>query len=206
MAERIGLYGGSFDPIHFGHLISARSIAEQINLHRVVLILSPRPPHKVGEHLTDAGDRLAMARLAVQGDPLFEVSDIELARAGPSYTIDTVTAFRRQLGPEAELFWIIGADSLPELPTWRRVRDLVAAVQIVTARRPGSRLPDSAALEAAVGAAPAAALIQYCVDTPEIDISSTEVRERVGLGRSVRYLVPEVVASYIAQKGLYISR
>lgn len=205
MPDRIGLYGGSFDPIHFGHLISAQSIAEQINLSRVVLVLSPRPPHKTGRRLTDAEHRLAMARLAVRGDPLFEVSDIELHRAGPSFTIDTVTAFRAQVGKEAELFWIIGADSLPELPTWRRIRDLVHAVQIVTARRPGSRLPASAALADAVGEAQAEALLERCVETPEIGISATDIRKRVAARQSIRYMVPEAVASYITKKMLYIA-
>ena len=200
----IAIYPGSFDPIHFGHLISAQSIAEQVNLSRVVLILSPRPPHKTGRRLTDAEHRLAMARLAVESDPLFEVSDIELHRAGPSFTIDTVTAYRGLVGDAAELFWIIGADSLPELPTWRRIGDLVCAVQIVTAKRPGSRLPVPAALAAAVGDAQAKALMDHCVDTPEIDISSTDIRRRVAARQSIRYMVPEAVASYITQKGLYI--
>jgi nicotinate-nucleotide adenylyltransferase len=203
--DRIGLYGGSFDPIHFGHLICAQSIAEQINLTRVVLILSPRPPHKTGRRLTDAEHRLAMARLAVEGDPLFEVSEIELHRAGPSFTIDTVGAFRAQVGTEAELFWIIGADSLPELPTWRRVSELVRAVHIVTAKRPGSRSADSAALAAAVGQAQARALLDHCIETPEIGISSTDIRKRVAIGQSIRYMVPEAVGSYIKQKSLYIA-
>jgi nicotinate-nucleotide adenylyltransferase len=204
MVDRIGLYGGSFDPIHFGHLISARSIAEQIDLSRVVLVLSPRPPHKTGAQLTDAAHRLAMARLAVQGDSLFEVSDIELHRAGPSFTIDTVNAFRSQLGDAAELFWIIGADSLPELPTWRRVAELVQAAQIVTAKRPGARLPDPSTLERAVGATSAKALLDYYLDTPEIHISSTDIRRRIAAGRSIRYLLPDTVASYISAHGLYI--
>ena len=203
MPERIGLYGGSFDPIHFGHLISARSIAEQINLSRVILVPAPRPPHKTASQLTDARHRLAMARLAVQGDPLFEVSDVELHRAGPSYTIDTVGHFRSLLGEAAELFWIIGADSLPELPSWRRVGELVKIVQIVTARRPGSRLTDMANLSAAVGAAQAQALLEHCVETPEIDISSTDIRRRVSVGLPIRYLVPDLVGSYITQEGLY---
>jgi nicotinate-nucleotide adenylyltransferase len=203
MPDRTGLYGGSFDPIHFGHLISARSIAEQLNLSRIFLIPAPRPPHKTASQLTDARHRLAMARLAVQGDPLFEVSDVELHRAGPSYTIDTVSHFRDRLGGSAELFWIIGADSLPELPTWRRVAELVCMVQIVTARRPGSRLPDVANLAAAVGPGPAQALLDRCVETPEIDISSTDIRRRVTAGLPVRYLLPNLVASYITQEGLY---
>jgi nicotinate-nucleotide adenylyltransferase len=134
---------------------------------------------------------------------LFEVSDVELHRAGPSYTIDTVSHFRGRLGDSAELFWIIGADSLPELPTWRRIAELVGMVQIVTARRPGSRLPDMADLASMVGPTQAQALLDRCVETPEIDISSTEIRRRVVAGLSIRYLVPDLVASYITQQGLY---
>lgn len=203
MAQRIGLYGGSFDPIHFGHLISARSLAEQLSLNRVVLIPAMLPPHKQTSELTDARHRLEMARLAVQGDPLFEVSDAELHRAGPSYTFDTVTQFRQQLGPLVELFWFIGADSLPELPSWYRVAELVKVVRIVTAARPGWTRPDPVHLIAAVGPPAARQLLEDCLETPRIDISATDIRARVRSGLSIRYLVPEGVASYIATQRLY---
>ena len=203
MSQRIGLYGGSFDPIHFGHLISARSIAEQLSLERIVLIPSARPPHKRGVVLCDARHRLAMARLAVAGDPLFEVSDVEMHREGPSYTIDTVGEFRSRLGQEAELFWIIGADSLPELPTWHRIAELVARVQIVTATRPGWNPPAIESLAAVVGAVRARGLFDYCVSTPSVEISSTQIRERVATARSIRYLTPDKVTSYISANGLY---
>lgn len=203
MSQRIGLYGGSFDPIHFGHLISARSIAEQLGLTRVVLIPSARPPHKRGVVLTDAQHRLAMAKLAVAGDPLFEVSDVELHRAGPSYTIDTVADFRAQVGAGVELIWIIGADSLPELPTWHRVGELVAEVRIVTATRPGWSPPAMESLAAAIGADRAKGLFSDCVATSGIDISSTQIRGRVAGGMSIRYLTAADVTSYIAANGLY---
>ncbi|HKQ47085.1 MAG TPA: nicotinate-nucleotide adenylyltransferase [Phycisphaerae bacterium] len=205
MSQRIGLYGGSFDPIHFGHLISARSIAEQLGLARIVLIPSARPPHKRGVVLSDARHRLAMVKLAVAGDPLFEVSDVELHRAGPSYTIDTVADFRTRLGPEVELIWIIGADSLPELPTWHRIAELVTQVRIVTATRPGWKPPALEALAAVVGAVRAQALFDDCVSTPAIDISSTQIRERAAKKRSIRYLTPDEVTSYISKNGLYAS-
>lgn len=203
MGEKIGLYGGSFDPVHFGHLISARSIAEHLRLDRMILLISPRPPHKTGIKQTDALHRLEMARLAVEGEPLFEVSDAELSRDGPSYTIDTIEAFRREVGPEAQLFWIIGADSLPELPTWRRVPDLVRAACIVTATRPGFVPPSIEFLASAVGREHAEALLDQCCPTPAIDISSTEIRRRVSRGLSIRFLVPDAVASHIHRHGLY---
>lgn len=205
MTERIGLYGGSFDPIHFGHLISARCLAERLDFSRLILVPSARPPHKRGSDLAAAPHRLEMTRLAVEGDPLFEVSDAELLREGLSYTIDTVMECRRRLGPTPELFWIIGADTLPELPTWHRVAELVTHVRIVTATRPGWQPPDVALLASAVGDEPARRLLGDCYETPSIDISSTDIRSRVRSGRSVQYLLPASVASYITAKGLYKS-
>jgi len=205
MSQRIGLFGGRFDPIHFGHLISARSIAERLSLSRIVLIPCARPPHRPAGELTDAASRLEMARLAVQDDPLFESSDLEIHRPGPSYTFDTVTQFRTQTGPEADLFWIIGADSLPELPTWYRVADLVRLVQIVTVTRPGCSPPPRSTLVAALGEEPTRGLLAHCYATPAIEISATDIRARVRSGRSIRYLTPEPVRSYIESRGLYIS-
>jgi nicotinate-nucleotide adenylyltransferase len=205
MSQPIGLYGGSFDPIHFGHLISARSIAEKLDLARIVLIPSARPPHKRDVVLSDVNHRLEMAKLAVAGDSLFEVSDVELHREGPSYTLDTVGEFRARLGAGVDMTWIIGADSLPELPTWYRIADLVTQVRIVTATRPGWTPPPLGALMAAVGPERALALLEDCVPTPAIDISSTQIRERVLHQKSIRYMTPESVTSYIVSKGLYIN-
>lgn len=203
MNRRIGLYGGCFDPIHFGHLISARSIAEAIDLSHIVLIPSARPPHKDHVRVTDAAHRLAMARLAVEGDSLFEVSDLELHRAGPSYTYDTVEECRRLYGAEAELFWLIGADSLPELPTWHRIAQLVERVTIVTATRPGWRPPKTDLLSHAMAESAARLLLENCVVTPGIEISASDIRTRLVEGRSIRYLTPEPVRSYIDEEGFY---
>ena len=203
MPQRIALFGGSFDPIHFGHLISARSIAEQLDLQKIELIPSARPPHKKDLALSQPKHRLEMARLAVQGDNLFEISDLEFLREGPSYTIDTVNEFRQKLGSSAELFWIIGADSLPELHSWYRARELVELVQIVTAARPGLRPPEASELAAWAGPLAAQRLLQFCRPTPEIQISSSEIRHRNKEGKSIRYLVPESVMSYIQLHSLY---
>lgn len=205
MSAAIGLFGGSFNPIHFGHLISARSVAEQAGLDRVVLIPAAVPPHKRGAALAPPADRLAMARCAVAGDPLFEVSDIELRRSGPSFTYDTVTEFRAMLPSGTRLCWLIGADSLPELATWSRVQRLVAEVEILTATRPGW---DPAGvnlqpLREAVGDAAVAQLLRGCVATPAIEISASDIRARVAAGRTIRYLVPAGVEEYIAAKQLY---
>lgn len=204
-SSSVGLYGGSFDPIHFGHIISARSIAEQLGLDRIVLIPSARPPHKLGGVKTAPEHRLAMAKLAVEGDSLFDVSDIELHREGPSYTFDTVGQFRQLLGGHVDLCWLIGGDTLPELPTWYRVRELVQAVRIVTATRPSWSPPAASVLEPAVGPEAAEALLRDCIQTPGIDISATDIRARVRDGRSTQYLLPEPVRSYIERNKLYRS-
>lgn len=201
----IGLYGGSFNPIHFGHLISARSVAEQLGLSKIVLIPSASPPHKRAEDLAPAADRLEMARLAVAGDPLFEVDDLELRRTGPSYTFDTVTEYRARVGPNTRLCWLIGADSLPELATWSRIARLVEAVEIVTAARPGWRRSDDElkALRAAIGDNAVGKLLRSCLVTPEIGISASEIRDRLRSGKCVRYLLPRAVAEYISDRRLY---
>jgi len=200
---RIGLYGGSFDPIHHGHLISARSLAERLDLERVLLIPAARPPHKPNVRLAPIDHRLAMARLAVEHDPLFDVLDIEARRDGPSYTIDTVDQLRASFGPDTKLFWFIGGDSLPELPTWHRVRELVQRVQIVTATRPGWQSPDVGVLARAVGASAAKALLDHCISTPSIGISATRIRSRCATGQSIRYLTPPAVEHYVASHRLY---
>lgn len=200
------LFGGSFDPVHHGHLIIVRAVAEQIGAGRVWLIPAARPPHKPQRVLAPGEDRLEMCRLAVAGDVLFEVSDCELVRGGPSYTLLTVRHFARTLGVGAELFWLIGSDSLAELGSWYRVRELVNECTLVTARRSGATVPDAAALGAIVGAQAAARIQRYILPTPQIDISATEIRERVRLGRDIRYLVPPAVAEYIASRGLYGAR
>lgn len=198
------LFGGSFDPIHHGHLIVARSVAEQLGVARVVLIPSARPPHKQHVALAPAGQRLAMCRLAVAGDGLFEVSDWELGQHGLNYTLHTVRHFRGVRGPDEALYWLIGLDSLVDLPTWFRVGELADACTLVTAARPGVPCPDlSAALGAQLTAEQIERIGRHILPTPLIEISATEIRARARAGRSIRYLTPEAVANYIAARGLY---
>lgn len=203
MTQRLGLYGGSFDPIHFGHLISARAVAEHFNIPRIILIPAARPPHKTSTHVTPVEHRLTMARLAVESDPLFEVSDAETLRPGPSYTIDTIDYFRAACGPAVELFWIIGADTLPELAQWHRVAELLNRVRIVSAARPGWRIPDLTLLRTRVGDDPVDQLIGDCCPTPEIAISATDIRHRVRSNRSVRYFVPDKLIAHMTAHRLY---
>lgn len=207
MTRVVALFGGSFNPIHVGHLIVARNVAEQIGADRLVLIPSAKPPHKLSAlaDLADARARLAMVQAAIAGESLFDVSDCELRREGPSYTFDTVTQFLAELGSSASVAWVIGADSLPELASWYRVDELVDRCRIVTAARPGWEAPDLAPLAARLSRAQIDRLRSDVLDTPRIDISATEIRRRVREGRSIRYLVPEPVREYISANQLYRS-
>lgn len=189
-------FGGSFNPIHHAHLICARAAAEAIGLNRVLLIPSRQPPHKiVGTDLAAPEDRLAMCRLAVAGDPFFEVSDIELKRDGPSYTIDTV----RQLKAAgwSEVHWLIGADMVRILPQWHEPLPLLREARLVLMARPGWSFdwdtlpPEYRSLRANV------------VTTPMLEISATAIRQRVRAGRPIAYLTPEPVVRYIGDRGLY---
>jgi len=202
----VGLYGGSFNPIHHGHLIIARAVAERLGLSRVVFIPSANPPHKSTEGLADATDRLAMARLAIGDEPGFEVSDIEIRRTGPSYTILTVEDFARQVGDGVPLCWMIGGDTLPELHTWHRAGELVDLCRIVTAGRPGFEMADLSVLEPILSVEQIQRLRADILDTPRIDISATDIRRRVAEGHSIRYLVPDPVRAYIDEHGLYRER
>lgn len=205
MPERVGLYGGSFDPIHVGHLIIARSVAEALSLSRVIFLPSGHPPHKEAEGLLDAGRRAEMVRLAIDGETLFSFSDHDLGRSGPSYTIETVNHFARALGGDVILHWIIGADSLGELVSWRRIAELVDACRIVTAARPGWDDVDVGGLEAKLSESQIERLRGGIVNTPRIDISATDIRKRIRERRSIRYLVPDSVLAYIEENELYRS-
>jgi nicotinate-nucleotide adenylyltransferase len=199
------LFGGSFDPIHHGHLIISRFVAEHLGAERVILIPAARPPHKPGRVLTPGEQRLELCRLAVEGEALFEVSDWELTQAGPNYTLHTVRHFAEIMPAGTELFWLVGMDSLAELGSWYRVHELVEACTIVTAGRPGFENPDLSALAQALTPQQIEKLRRHIIAIPLIDISATEIRARARMGRSVRYLVPEPVAAYVAQRGLYQS-
>ncbi len=205
MAQRIGLYGGSFNPIHNGHLIVARDIAERINLDQIILLPASHPPHKDAGTLLDPAHRAAMVKLAIEGDPLFAFSDFDLKRSGPNYTIETVMHFREVLGPDVALHWLIGADSLAELITWRRVSDLVNACRIVTAGRQGCTAIDWTKLASVLSDEQVTLLKSGVLPTAQVDISSSDIRRRVSEGRSIRYLVPDPLRSFIDRNGLYRS-
>jgi nicotinate-nucleotide adenylyltransferase len=195
---RLGLFGGTFDPIHLGHLILAEQCREACGLDRVWFVVAGTPPHKSGER-TPVAHRLEMARVAVAGHPAFEVSDIEAQRPGPHYSVETLAAVRRER-PEDELFFLIGADSLVDLPNWRQPAEIARMATIVgVLNRPGIDPERTADLpDFGPGTFPIRA-----VTIPQIGIASHDLRRRLAEGRSVRYMVPRGVEAYIEAHGLY---
>lgn len=205
MEKSMLFFGGTFDPVHNGHMIVARHVAEQGGYDRVTLIPAATPPHKDPAEAPPE-DRLAMLHAAVAGDPLFAVDEIELSRPGPSYTYDTLVALRRRLGDGVALHWMIGADMLTCLPSWHRVEEVLDLARLVVAVRPpwDARMDAIFAdLEPDLGREAVARLRESVVQTPLIEISSSDIRGRVARGLSARYLVPEGVCSHIKLGGLY---
>jgi nicotinate-nucleotide adenylyltransferase len=204
MAARVGIFGGSFNPPHVAHLILAERARVEHILDRVLFVVAGQPPHKAPRPLAPGQDRLRMVELAIEGNPAFEASDMELRRTGASYTLMTVRELRGALGAQAELFLLMGGDSVLDLPGWWHARDLVREVRIVTFGRPGSALGDRLdGLAEQFGSEWVNDVRELMVDAPLMDISATEVRRRVREGLSVRYMVPEAVRRYIEERGLY---
>ncbi len=202
--SRIGIFGGSFNPIHTAHLILAeRAVAERA-LDKALFIPALQPPHKPARPVAPADHRMRMVELAVEGNPAFEASRIELDRQGPSYTLTTVRELRRTLGQDAELFLVLGGDSVHDIATWWRAEELVREADVIAFERPGYSL-DSDLVELAhrFGEHWASKVRALKVHAPLIGISATEIRERVRDGRSIRYLVPEPVREYILAHKLY---
>jgi nicotinate-nucleotide adenylyltransferase len=198
--RRIGILGGTFDPPHVGHLWLATLAADAIGLDRVLFMPAAQPPHKSELHVTSAAERLLMARLAIAGNDGFELTLIELERAGPSYTIDSVVELRRLYGDEAELYLLMAADSLAQIDSWRQPDELLERIEWVVGPRPGVALPDRSTLEDRFGGR---ASRIHLLDGPSLDVSSTEIRERVAAGHAISYLVPRGVEDLIVDRGLY---
>jgi nicotinate-nucleotide adenylyltransferase len=197
--ERLGLFGGTFDPPHVGHLILASEARAQLELTRVLWTVTPDPPHKQDQMITPLEHRLAMVKLAIQDNPLFELSDIELNRPGPHYTVDTIHLLAKQ-NPQAEIVPIIGGDSLQELPTWHDPQELVYAAHWVgVMRRPGEE-PNLNELESEL---PGITSKVHYVNAPLLEIASREIRNRVAAGQPYRYYLPVPVFHYINDHHLY---
>ena len=197
---RLGVFGGTFDPIHFGHLLAAEEARVTLGLERVLFAPAGDPPHKQGRVISPITHRLAMVRLAIADNPAFAVTTVDVDRPGPHYTVDAVRLLREEWGTGAdETFFLMGADSLTQLLTWHQPARLVELCRLAVMARPGYR-PDLAGLEATL---PSLAARLDWVEMPVLDIAASDLRRRVRQGRSIRYQVPEAVAAYVAEHGLY---
>lgn len=190
---RIGVFGGSFNPPHLGHLVVVESARDQLRLDKVVWVLSAQPPNKPDAVLAPPGARLEMTRLATGENSSFEASDIELRRSGPSYTVDTIDALAASY-PDSTLILIIGADNFLEFSTWKSPAEILARADLAVMSRPGFGVRESKQ---------DVARMATFVNVPQIGISGTDIRRRIKLGRSIRYLVPRSVESYIETRHLY---
>lgn len=194
----MGVLGGAFNPPHIGHLVLAQEAAAQLGLERVILMPTGEAPHKRIEPEPGAELRLELAQLAAADDDLLEVSDLELRRDGPSYTYLTLEALREQR-PDEELFFLMGADVAAELERWEQPRRVLELARLGVAKRPGTSLDEVEAALERLGAPDR----WQVVEMPEIGVSSTDLRRRVSERRPLRHLVPDAVASRIAERGLY---
>jgi nicotinate-nucleotide adenylyltransferase len=186
---RLGVFGGTFDPPHLAHLIAAQELHTQLGLDRLLLMVAAVPPHKLDRDVSPGPVRLAMVRAAIDGDGRFEASGLELERGGPSFTVDTLQALRTGY-PEAELFLAIGADQAAELDSWKAPDQIASLATIVAFARSGRPVPETAHR-------------LRRVEVPRMELSSTDIRRRVGAGEPYRYLVPDAVAGIIEARGLY---
>jgi nicotinate-nucleotide adenylyltransferase len=197
---RTGIFGGTFDPPHLGHLILAAEAQAQLGLTRLLWVLTAQPPHKPEQPISTLDHRLNMLELALEDDPHFELSRLEIDRPGPHYAADTLRLLQAR-HPETELVYLMGGDSLQDLPKWQRPSDLLAACHAIgVMRRPGDSV-DLSALERVLPGIQAK--IRY-VDAPLLEISSREIRQRITHGGHFRYYLPEPVYKYIVQQKLYI--
>ena len=196
---RIGIFGGTFDPIHYGHLVAAEEARAVLALERVLIVPAGQPPHKTKRPITAVEHRLVMAQLAIASNPHFELSRVDLERPGPHYSVDMVTRLRRQLGP-GDIYFIVGMDSLMELPTWHEPERLMGLCYIVGVNRPGYHY-DLGPLEKAVPGISGHIMI---LEAPQLEISSHELHDRVRRGLPIKYQVPEAVEEYIQRHKLYV--
>jgi nicotinate-nucleotide adenylyltransferase len=197
---KLGILGGTFDPIHLAHLLMAEMARDSLNLGRVLFVPAGDPPHKQGVAKTPATHRVAMVERAIAGNPHFALSLVDLERPGPHYTTDTVRLIREQYHLAAEAcFFIIGGDSLMDLPTWHNTTELVRLCRLAVIHRPAYR-PDLSGLEAAI---PGISTRLDWVEMPLIGVSASEIRAGVRAGQSIRYQVVEAVREYIEEQGLY---
>ena len=192
-AARIGVMGGTFDPIHHGHLVAASEVGHFFSLDEVVFVPTGQPWQKKGRRVSPSEDRYLMTVIATASNPRFSVSRVDIDRPGPTYTIDTLRDLRLQRGPDIELFFITGADALEKMMTWQDHEELFKFAHFVGCTRPGHRLSRADLPDGRVS----------LIEIPALAISSTTCRERVGAGEPIWYLVPDGIVQYISKRGLY---
>lgn len=198
-AKRIGVFGGTFDPIHIGHLVVAEEARVAFGLERVVFVPAHISPHKLDVAVASGEDRCEMVRLAVRDNPAFTVSRVELDRAGPSFTVDTLRSLHAEYGAETQLYFVMGADSLLAFKTWHKPKEILRLTRLIVVSRPSYALD----LEALDRELPGIAAATDLIDSISLDISATDLRARVRQGRPIRYQVPCAVAQYITEHQLY---
>ncbi|HEY8346571.1 MAG TPA: nicotinate-nucleotide adenylyltransferase [Symbiobacteriaceae bacterium] len=196
----VGIMGGTFDPIHLGHLAAAEGARHLLGLDRVIFMPNRQPPHKQGLPVTPAEHRAAMVRLAIAGNDAFVFSDLELRREGPSYTVDTLRAVRA-LHPDWRIAFLIGTDSLLQIHTWHEYKALFRLAEVVAIRRPGH--PEAEVAEAVRRLARETGVQVQVLTLPGVDVASSDLRQRAAQGYPLRYLVPDAVERYIREHRLY---
>lgn len=197
---RVGVLGGTFDPVHLGHLAIAEEVRIKLDLDRVIFIPAGQPRLRADEYLTPTIDRLRMVELATGDNPHFQVCGIEIQRSGPTYTVDTLVELGQRFGPDTSLYFIVGADILGQFHRWKDPEKVLDACHLVVVSRPGHRDDDWP--EWFQGADSSKDKVTQ-LEIPMVDISGTEIRRRASLGESVRHLVPDLVAEYIQDRKLY---
>jgi nicotinate-nucleotide adenylyltransferase len=199
---RIGIYGGTFDPVHLGHLILAEQCRDQGRLDQVWFVPAYQPPNKLGHAITRFEQRVEMLQLALAGNPAFRINELEKERPGPSYTVETLAELQRR-HPGDEFFLLVGGDSLADMPNWYQPQRLVQSAGLMVMYRPGYPELSAEQLRAALRLPESAPLRLQVARTPLIDIASRELRQSIADGRSVRYLLPRAVECYVQEKRLY---
>jgi len=197
---KVGILGGTFDPIHSGHLMIAEAARKKLELKRIIFVPAGEPWLKSDHEITPAFNRVEMVRMAIEGQPNYELSTLEVDRPGPSYSVDTVDILRRNTGDSDKLYFLMGWDSLKEIPEWHQPKKLTELCTLVAVTRPGMRRPNLDRLEKSV---PGIARNLLWLDIPPIDINSSDIRKRVAKGLSISGMVPAPVERYIKENELY---
>lgn len=197
---RLGVFGGTFDPIHYGHLVAAEEVRYRLQLDKVLFVPAGVPPHKLDHDITPTRHRVAMLELALASNPGFALSRVDIDRHGPCYTVDTLALLHQEYGPGAELFFLMGMDSLADILTWKEPERLIRLARIVVVGRPGFQADVDELDKVLPGAAERISI----VDTPLMEVSSSDIRRRVREGAPIRYQVPDAVEAYIRAHRLYL--